>query len=152
MVDRYTKIVLTVIAASLVMLVMQNGIRMAMASIDYNDACGTPSWRYVFGPMTEHFKDRSAASITPDEAQQWINGLINPGRSARTVDTNWITASKTVFGWAAEHKHIPRNPFADVNVTIPKRIKLRETQASRPQERRTILKAAPLHRAVTDKV
>ena len=92
--------------------------------------------------MTEHFKDRSAASITPDEAQQWIKSLINPSRSARTVDTNWITASKTVFGWAAEHQHITRNPFADVKVTIPKRIKLRETQAFRPQERKTILKAA----------
>jgi integrase len=100
------------------------------------------SWRYVFGPMTEHFKDRSAASITPDEAQHWIKSLINPSRSARTVDTNWITASKTVFGWAAEHKHIPRNSFADVKVTVPKRTKLRETQAFRPHESQTILKAA----------
>ena len=41
MADRYTKIVLTVIAASLVALVMQNGVRMAIAAVDYNDACGT---------------------------------------------------------------------------------------------------------------
>jgi len=41
MVDRYTKIILTVIAASLVALVMQNGVRMAVAAVEYYDACGT---------------------------------------------------------------------------------------------------------------
>ncbi len=40
MVDRYTKIVLTVIAASLVILVAQNGIKVA-AALNYNDVCGT---------------------------------------------------------------------------------------------------------------
>jgi hypothetical protein len=42
MIDRYTKIVLTIIAASLVALVAQNGVRMALAQVGYNDACGTP--------------------------------------------------------------------------------------------------------------
>ena len=41
-VDRYTKIVLTIIAASLVALVTQNGVQMAIAQVGYNDACGTP--------------------------------------------------------------------------------------------------------------
>ena len=100
------------------------------------------TWRYVFRTMTQHFKDRSAGSITPDEAQQWINSLKNPKRSARTVDKNWITASKTVFGWAFEQKLIQRNPFENVTVTVPKQIKLRETQAFRSQEWRTILKAS----------
>lgn len=100
------------------------------------------TWRYVFLAMNEHFKDRSAASITPDEAQQWINGLKNPKRKARTVKKNWANASKTVFGWAVEHKLLRHNPFAGVKVTVPKQIKLRETQAFRPQEWRTILKAS----------
>ena len=56
------------------------------------------TWRYVFLAMNEHFKDRSAASITPDEAQQWINGLKNPKRKARTVKKNWANASNPVFG------------------------------------------------------
>jgi hypothetical protein len=43
MIDRYTKIVLTIIAASLVALVMQNGVQMALAQVSYNDACGTPT-------------------------------------------------------------------------------------------------------------
>ena len=42
-IDRYTKIVLTIIAASLVALVMQNGVQMALAQVSYNDACGTPT-------------------------------------------------------------------------------------------------------------
>jgi hypothetical protein len=49
------------------------------------------SWKYVFVEMTEHFKDRSVASITPDEAQDWISSLTKR-RSARTVRRNWITA------------------------------------------------------------
>lgn len=40
MIDRYTKIVLTIIAVSLSALAAQNGMRMAWA-IDYNEACGT---------------------------------------------------------------------------------------------------------------
>jgi integrase len=99
------------------------------------------SWRYVFAAMTEHFKDRSAGSITPDEAQEWIRSLIDK-RSPSTVRKNWIAASKTVFGWALEHKRISRNPFADVKVTVPKKHRLRETQAFLPDEWRTILRAS----------
>jgi len=43
-------------------------------------------WKGVFRAMTKHFQGRSAASITPEGAQQWATGLIGPKRSARTVD------------------------------------------------------------------
>ena len=106
-------------------------------------AAGTvENWQYFFGKMEEHFKDRSAASITRAEAQRWITGLISPSRQARTVNNTWLNASHTVFGWAAKHKHIPSNPFADVCVTVPKQIKLRETQAFSLEEQQVILKAA----------
>jgi integrase len=98
-------------------------------------------WKGVFKAMTKHFQERSAASITPEEAQQWVTGLIGPKRSARTVDNNYISASRTVFGWAVEHKHIARNPFATVKVTIPRLVKLRE-KSLRPDEQRLILAAA----------
>ena len=100
------------------------------------------NWRYFFAVMTEHFKDRSAASITADEAQQWITSLISPPRSAGTVANNWLNASNTVFGWAEAHKRIRVNPFADVMVTVPKKIKLRDTPAFHLEEQRMILKAA----------
>jgi hypothetical protein len=99
------------------------------------------SWRYVFAEMTEQYKDRSAASITPDEAQDWIRSL-TAKRSASTVRKNWITASKTIFGWALEQKRIPRNPFANVKITVRKKHTLRETQAFLPEEWRVILRAA----------
>jgi integrase len=99
------------------------------------------SWRYVFAAMTKHFKNRSAGSITADEAQTWISSLTNK-RSASTVRKNWITASKTVFGWALEHKRIPRNPFAQVRITVPKKQRLRETQSFLPDEWRIILRAS----------
>jgi integrase len=92
--------------------------------------------------MTTRFLERSAASITPLEAQEWITNLVTPERSARTVDNTYINASRTVFGWALDHQHLPHNPFATVKVTVPRVIKVRETQAFRPDERRIILKAA----------
>jgi integrase len=105
------------------------------------------SWRYVFAALAEQFKDRSAGSIMPEEAAAWIKGLISPERSAGTVKKTWLNATKTVFGWALEHKHISRNAFADVKVTVPKKTKVRETRAFRPQEARLILQAAS---AITD--
>ena len=99
------------------------------------------SWRYVFTEMTKHFKDRSAASISLDEAQEWIRTLTDK-RSPSTVRKNWITASKTIFGWAFEHKRIPHNPFARIKITVPKKRRLRDTQAFLPGEWRTILRAS----------
>ena len=100
------------------------------------------SWRYVFRALTEHFKERSAASISPDEAQRWLKGLVTGERSARTVRSTHLRASKTVFGWAAQHKHIPHNPFKEAKITVPKQRRNRETQAFFPDEYRPILKAA----------
>jgi integrase len=100
------------------------------------------SWRYPFLALGEYFKDRSAASIMPEEADAWTKSLITPKRSAATVKKTWLNAANTVFRWALEHKHVPRNPFAEVKVTVPKKKKLRETRAFRPQEARIILQAA----------
>jgi integrase len=100
------------------------------------------TWRYFFSDMTAHFEGRSGGSISPNEAQAWIVGLIGKERSAATVRDNWLRASKTVFSWATDHKLVPRNPFTDVKVTVPKKVKLRETQAFLPDEWRTILRAS----------
>jgi len=100
------------------------------------------SWRYVFRKMEDDFKGRSAASISADEAQEWVSSLITPKRSAHTVHNTWIAASRRVFSWAKKRKYIPRNPFEDANVTLPRRTKLRETKAFSPHEYRPILKAS----------
>jgi integrase len=106
-------------------------------------AAGTiEGWQYVFKEMEEHFKERSAASITPTEAQRWIKGMISPSRKAGTVNNTWLNASHTVFNWGAEHGHVPSNPFANVKITVPKPTRLRETQAFYPEEQRLILRAA----------
>jgi len=100
------------------------------------------SWSYVFAALQEKFGGRSAGSITPDEARDWIRRLINSERSAHTVKKTYLNACKTVFGWALEHKLVSRNPFADVKVTVAKRKQLRETQAFRPAEWRVVLTAS----------
>ena len=108
-----------------------------------NPAYGTiESWSYVFAALQEKFGGRSAGSITPDEARDWIRRLITNERSAHTVKKTYLNACKTVFGWALEHKLVSRNPFADVKVTVAKRKQLRETQAFRPAEWRVVLAAS----------
>ena len=100
------------------------------------------SWRYVFREMERHFENRSAASITTEEAQKWVRSLVKNPPSAQTVRRTYISASRTVFGWAMEHKHIAHNPFKEAKITVPKQRKNRETQAFRREEYRVILKAS----------
>ena len=100
------------------------------------------SWRYVFREMERHFENRSAASITTEEAQKWVRSLVKNPPSAQTVRRTYISASRTVFGWAMEHKHIAHDPFKEAKITVPKQRKNRETQAFRPEEYRVILKAS----------
>ena len=88
------------------------------------------------------FADRSAASIMSEEAGAWVKGLITPERSAATVKKTWLNASKTVFQWALEQKHMSRNPFIGIKVTVPKRKQLRETRALHADEASTILIAS----------
>jgi integrase len=108
------------------------------------------SWRYVFRAMESAFPDRSAASITEDEARTWIKSLVGPERSAATVSNTWLNASNTVFRWALLEKLLSENPFKSVAVTVPKKIRHRETAAFYLEEQKIILSAA-LDIGTTDK-
>ena len=66
--------------------------------------------------------DFPTGTITSDEAQTWITGLVGEGRTADTVRSVWIRATRRVFSWAVKNKHIAANPFKDVAVEKPKRI------------------------------
>jgi integrase len=100
------------------------------------------SWRYVFQELETHFKDRSAASIMPEEARAWVKALITSQRSAATVKKTWLNAANTVFQWALDQKHVSRNAFEGIKVAVPKKKKLRETRAFHADEARIILSAA----------
>jgi integrase len=104
-------------------------------------------WRAVFLDQQSHFADRSAGSITEDEARAWKDRLITPERSAGTVRDIWVNAARTVFNWAVKERLVQSNPFAQVTVEVPKKKRLRETDAFTQDEARTILKAAL---AITD--
>ena len=75
-----------------------------------------------------------ANGITEDAARSWVAGLVSEKRSAETVREVWLAASRSVFSWATRHKHIGKNPFADVKVDVPKRSRRRETKAFRHEE------------------
>jgi integrase len=97
----------------------------------------------VFLDLQSHFADRSAGSITADQAREWKDRLITKERSAaKTVSDIWLVAARTVFGWALKECLIQANPFVGVRVTVPKKQRLRETDAFTPEEARMILKAS----------
>lgn len=99
-------------------------------------------WRSVFLQMQRDLGYNGARGITEDSARAWVEGLKSEERSAETVREVWLAASRSVFSWGVRHKHIDKNPFADVKVDVPKRSRNRETKAFRPEEARAILKAA----------
>ena len=100
------------------------------------------TWRYFFSDMSAHFEGRSGGSIRPARGAGLDHEPHREGTLGSDESGNWLRASKTVFAWATDHKLITRNPFADVKITVPKKAKLRETQAFLPEERRTILKGS----------
>jgi integrase len=97
-------------------------------------------WRSVFLDLDKRFS--SADDITEDDAREWARKLVTPKRGARTVNEIWVSAARTVFGWAVEERLIASNPFETVAVTEPKRVQYRETKAFTPEEAATILRAA----------
>jgi hypothetical protein len=99
-------------------------------------------WRAVFLDLQSHFSDRSAQSITQDDARAWKDRLITKDRSAKTVSEIWLVAARTVFGWAAKERLVTANPFVGVTVKVPRKRRLRETDAFTAAEAQTILKAA----------
>jgi integrase len=103
---------------------------------------GTVSrWRAVFLNMKAQFPDRGAASISEVEARAWIKGLVTADRAPTTVREVWLAASRSVFGWALNHKHVHLNPFTGIKVDVPKRSRNRETKAFTPGEVQLILQA-----------
>jgi integrase len=96
-------------------------------------------WRAVFAVL-----DALPAPLdTQDAAQQWLDGLKTPERSARTVRDCWLAAARTVYRWAKRRRMVEVNPFDGCVVEVPRKIQTRETgRAFTDAEARTILYAA----------
>jgi integrase len=96
----------------------------------------------VFLKLKEDFPNHSAATFTPEEIKEWLDGLITEERSARTANDVWRVAGRRIFGWAVDQKLIHNNPFADVKVPVPRKRTNRETKAFTEDETKIILKAS----------
>lgn len=99
-------------------------------------------WRAVFLDMQRHFADVGADGISEDAARAWVRGLVSEERSAMTVREVWLSSSRRVFSWGAQHKHVRKNPFVDIKVDVPRKARRRETKAFTEEEARAILRAA----------
>jgi hypothetical protein len=90
--------------------------------------------------LNAHFDGRAAGSLTADETQSWAIALITPKRSARTLRDVWVTAARREFAWALTQRLISNNPLKETSVTVPKKVRTRETKAFTPVEAASILK------------
>jgi len=98
-------------------------------------------WRGVFVKLQSDFPG-AAAALLPEQMHDWAKGLITAQRAAVTVRDVWVVACRTVFAWAVGQKLIARNPFAGWRITVPRKIRMRETKAFTDDEAKTILTAA----------
>jgi hypothetical protein len=98
-------------------------------------------WRVIFKNIDVKFAGPNAQPLTEETAQTWSKELIIPGRSAGTV-RGWVRAARTIYAWTKLERLIEHNPFKAVFVTVPKRIKHRETEAFTWEEAQMILRAA----------
>ncbi len=88
-------------------------------------------WRIIFAKLEADFPNTPAGALLPEQMQAWAQGLINGERSAATVRDTWIGALRTVFAWAVnDAKLVGRNPFVGWRITVPKKIRTRETKAA----------------------
>ena len=99
-------------------------------------------WRVVFLKLQADFPNAGAAALLPEQMQDWAKGLISTERTAVTVRDVWVIACRTVFAWAIGQKLITHNPFTCWRITVPRKIRTRETKAFTEDEARMILKAA----------
>jgi integrase len=99
-------------------------------------------WRGVFLRLKADFPAHNAATLTNEEAKQWLHGLISEDRAPVTVRDVWRVGCRTVFGWAQEQGLITNNPFDGVKITVPRKNITRETKAFTDAEARIILRAA----------
>ena len=99
-------------------------------------------WRAVFLQLCEDYPNTPAAALLPEQMFEWAKGLVNAERSAGTVADVWVRAARTVFAWSVGQKLIARNPFSGWHITVPKKIRTRESKSFSSDEINTILDAA----------
>jgi integrase len=107
-----------------------------------NPAASTVNrWRAVLKTLDLHLGGRDLASFTGDEAQAWIASLRTSERDASTVKL-WLVAARTVCEWARKQKRLQENPFAEVDMPIPRKRQTRESKEFSAEEQALILSAA----------
>jgi integrase len=107
-----------------------------------NLAAGTIKRRRpVFIALDAYLAGRDFDALSEEEAQRWITSLTTE-RAASTIKKIYLTPLKAVGRWAVKQRLITRNPFEECVVTLPKRVRHRETKAFIPEEIRLILSSA----------
>jgi integrase len=103
-------------------------------------------WRKYIEKLIEFLGHDDAARITTKNIRDWRDELLKEPtrlglqRNPVTVRDKYITATRAMLAYAVEEHLLPSNVAAEVNVRVPKRVKLREPAFS-SQEAKAILAA-----------
>ncbi len=100
-------------------------------------------WRAVFIDLEAKFAGPNYEEpLNEDTAQAWAREKVTAERTAATVKDVWVNAANTVYAWAKGQRLVSSNPFAEVTVTVPRKIRTRENKAFTADEAKIILRAA----------
>lgn len=106
------------------------------------------SYRNAIKALVEFLGHDDAPRVTTEDIIRFKDHLLgtnNPktGKtiSAKTVKDSYLSALRSVFGWAVTNRKITSNPASGVTIKVAKRVKVRETWFT-PAEIEAILSAS----------
>jgi integrase len=85
-----------------------------------------PQWRSVTKHLVTFLGHDDAHRVTEADLERWRDHLREQGKGGKRIKDGYIAAVRAVFGWAVREKKLGSNPAANVHVTVPKRVHVRE--------------------------
>jgi integrase len=99
-------------------------------------------WRGVLMNLDKYFDGASAEDVGESDVRRWRDHLITARRSEHTVAEVYMNAARTIFEWARTEDLIRVNPFSNVTVTVPRKIRRRDTNDFTQEEFEMILRGS----------
>lgn len=97
-------------------------------------------WAPVVKQLVAFLGHNDAERLTPEKAEEWITSSL-ARKAAKTVRDTDLGSMRAVFKWALRRKRVSANPFADITLDAPKKVRTRE-KGHTDDEALAVLKAA----------
>jgi integrase len=111
------------------------------------------SYKKVFTALVAFLEHDDATRVTADDVVRFKDHLLSAVQertgkllSGKTVKDSYLSALRSVFGWAVTNRKVPSNPAAGITIKLGKKAKVRDTWFS-PEETKRILSGALISRS-----